>query len=132
MICSSSTPPHDSSGSSLGNLRSCFLSFGVPLSEEKTIGPATRLDFLGIPLDSVSMEESLPLDKLQRIRDIAASFLVLPYRTRAEDNKKNGYDFICLLGRYCHYQPRTEDNKKWLGFLCFFWPVLPYRTSCRG
>ena len=67
-------PPHDSSGSSLGKLRSCFRSLGVPLSDEKTLGPATRLEFLGITLDSVEMQASLPLDKLQRIREIAASF----------------------------------------------------------
>lgn len=67
-------PPGDSVGS-LGKLRRCFLSLGVPLSEAKTVGPVTRLEFLGITLDSVRMEASLPGEKLERIRAIAASFV---------------------------------------------------------
>lgn len=37
---------------------------GLPLSEKKTVGPATSLPFLGIQLDSVEMSASLPADKL--------------------------------------------------------------------
>lgn len=50
---------------------------GVPLSEEKTIGPTTKLEFLGIMLDSVSMKASLPEEKLVRIRDFLKSCLEL-------------------------------------------------------
>ncbi|XP_010774836.1 uncharacterized protein [Notothenia coriiceps] len=67
-------PPRDNSGASLAKLKLCFQELGVPLSEEKTLGPTTRLEFLGITLDSVDMEASLPTDKLQRIRDITKSF----------------------------------------------------------
>ena len=67
-------PPRDDSGSSLAKLKGCFSDLGVPLSAQKTIGPATTLEFLGIVLDSVEMKASLPLDKLSRIREIASSF----------------------------------------------------------
>ncbi|XP_024865010.1 uncharacterized protein LOC112451073 [Kryptolebias marmoratus] len=60
--------------SSLSKLRQLFHQVGVPLSEEKTLGPATSLDFLGITLDSVSMVASLPAEKLSRIREVSRSF----------------------------------------------------------
>ena len=66
-------PPSEGSGSSLAKLRSLFDYLGVPISAEKTIGPANRLEFLGIMLDSLSMQASLPDEKLQRIRAIAQS-----------------------------------------------------------
>lgn len=50
-------------------LKHTFKKLGVPLSEEKTIGPLQSLEFLGITLDSNSMQASLPLEKLNRIRD---------------------------------------------------------------
>ncbi len=41
---------------------------GVPISPTKTEGPATKLVFLGIEIDSVSMTISLPPEKLSRLR----------------------------------------------------------------
>ncbi|XP_029937157.1 uncharacterized protein LOC115380206 [Myripristis murdjan] len=66
-------PPHDNSGSSLSKLKLLFQYLGVPLSDEKTSGPATRLEFLGITLDTVEMKASLPAEKLERIREITHS-----------------------------------------------------------
>ncbi|XP_018549880.1 uncharacterized protein LOC108895509 [Lates calcarifer] len=67
-------PPNDSSGSSLLKLKKMFSHLGVPLSDEKTLGPAKKLEFLGISLDTCDMKASLPKDKLQRIRQITQSF----------------------------------------------------------
>ncbi|XP_033996221.1 uncharacterized protein LOC117490565 [Trematomus bernacchii] len=67
-------PPRDNSGASLAKLKHCFEELGVPLSKEKTLGPDTRLEFLGVILDSIDMKASLPADKLQRIRDITKSY----------------------------------------------------------
>ena len=36
---------------------------GVPVTHEKCEGPATRLTYLGIEIDSVAMELRLPNDK---------------------------------------------------------------------
>ena len=40
---------------------------GIPLASNKLEGPTTRLTFLGILIDSSSMETSLPDDKLQEL-----------------------------------------------------------------
>ncbi|XP_070604766.1 mas-related G-protein coupled receptor member H-like [Erythrolamprus reginae] len=42
---------------------------GVPLAPKKTEGPATKITFLGIELDSEEQSSRLPLDKLVKIRD---------------------------------------------------------------
>ena len=39
---------------------------GVPIAEEKTMGPFTCLPFLGIQLDTVAMMASLPKDKISK------------------------------------------------------------------
>lgn len=52
---------------SINLLVKAFNKFGIPLAEEKTKGPSRVLDFLGITLDSVKMQASLPLDKLESI-----------------------------------------------------------------
>lgn len=41
---------------------------GVPLAHEKTKGPAMRLTFLGVELDSVLQQSCLPLAKLVKLR----------------------------------------------------------------
>ena len=41
---------------------------GVPIAHEKTFGPSTTLSFLGIELDTLTMEARLPEEKLQKCR----------------------------------------------------------------
>ena len=43
---------------------------GVPIKESKTVFPTTVLTFLGLELDSESMEARLPLDKLTKLREL--------------------------------------------------------------
>lgn len=50
-------------------LKEIFTKLGIPLSEEKTLGPFNTIEFLGITLDSNLIQASLPLDKLNRIRE---------------------------------------------------------------
>lgn len=50
-------------------LKRTFESLGVPLSHEKTVGPLTSIEFLGVALDSNLMQASLP-EKLERIRQV--------------------------------------------------------------
>ena len=42
----------------------------VPIAPHKTVGPTVQLQYLGIILDTDSMEARLPLDKLTRIREM--------------------------------------------------------------
>ena len=41
---------------------------GIPIKEEKTVFPTTKIIFLGLELDSVEMEIRLPDDKLLKLR----------------------------------------------------------------
>ena len=43
---------------------------GVPIADEKTVGPASCLSFAGIELDSVSMEARLPEEKIKKCIDL--------------------------------------------------------------
>ena len=47
---------------------------GVPIAEEKTVGPDTSLQFAGITLDSVLQEARLPEDKLHKCHTLLTSF----------------------------------------------------------
>ena len=48
---------------------------GIPLALEKVEGPSDSLTFLGITLDTQSMQARLPDDKLQRIRQQVGAWL---------------------------------------------------------
>ena len=50
-------------------LRMCGY-LGVPIAQEKTVGPDAVLQFAGIILDSVKQEARLPDDKLQKCRTL--------------------------------------------------------------
>ena len=58
----------------LTNLLSMCEYLGVPMAQEKTIGPATTLQFAGITLDSVLRQAGLPADKLQKCRMLLRTF----------------------------------------------------------
>lgn len=49
--------------------------FGVPLAMEKTSLPATSVEFLGIQIDKESKEFRLPQVKIEKMRNLIASFL---------------------------------------------------------
>ena len=51
-----------------------FKELNVPLAPAKTVGPATRLEFLGIILDSEQMQASLPQDKVIRLQEELAKW----------------------------------------------------------
>ena len=64
----------DKCQSDLNNfLRLCGY-LGVPIAQEKTVGPDTVLQFAGITLDSVKQEARLPDDKLQKCRTLLHAF----------------------------------------------------------
>jgi hypothetical protein len=55
-------------GRSLSQFMSLCQVLGVPIKNEKTVGPSTTLTFLGIELDTLAMEARLPLDKVDKIK----------------------------------------------------------------
>lgn len=52
-----------------------FERLGIPLSVNKTIGPCTCLEYLGVTLDSVNMEARLPANKILRIKTFIQELL---------------------------------------------------------
>lgn len=53
----------------LATLEHIAARFGIPLAPEKTEGPTTMISFLGIGLDSDTMECRLPEDKLAALKE---------------------------------------------------------------
>lgn len=51
-----------------------FTNLNIPIARNKTQGPCTLLEFMGITLDSDKMEARLPEDKITRIQTSLASF----------------------------------------------------------
>ena len=46
----------------------------MPIADEKTVGPATCLQFAGITLDTFNIHARLPEDKLARCRGLLTEF----------------------------------------------------------
>ena len=69
-----------------------FDRLNIPISKKKTIGPTTCLEYLGIILDTESMEARLPEDNVSRIIDFIESFL----RNRSVRKR----EFLQLLGHF--------------------------------
>ena len=67
-----------------------FHMLGLPLSQNKTVGPTYVLGYLGILLDSIRMEASLPIEKVSRITEFIEVFL-----NRASCTKR---ELLSLLG----------------------------------
>ncbi|XP_017162018.1 uncharacterized protein LOC103469647 [Poecilia reticulata] len=72
------TPPSSPPRSGLNALTQAFSQLGIPLSEEKTVGPRTSLEFLGITLDSLSFQASPSPKRSTEIRQklILSNFLL--------------------------------------------------------
>ena len=56
-------------------LLATFKELGVPVAAEKLEGPATRLVFLGIEIDTEEMVVRLPLDKLLELKVLVGKWL---------------------------------------------------------
>ncbi len=69
---------------------------GLPPEPEKDEGPATRLTFLGIEIDTVAMELRLPADKLARLQEELRG-----WRGRKACRKRELLSLIGLLAHAC-------------------------------
>ena len=61
-------PDSDECQRGWGVLQQAYLDLGVPVSEEKSAGPATEMIVLGIVIDSTRQELRLPQEKLVRLK----------------------------------------------------------------
>ena len=65
---------HDKCHADLTNFLNMCEYIGVPIAQEKTVGPDTTLQFAGITLDTVMQEARVPVDKLQKCRMLLRTF----------------------------------------------------------
>ena len=79
---------------------SCFLDLcdylGIPMSPEKTVGPAVVLSFAGIELDTIRSAARLPSDKVLRFVNLLSAFL-----TRKKVTLQELQSLIGLLNFAC-------------------------------
>ena len=47
---------------------------GFPVAEEKTVGPTTLIQLLGIEMDSIKLELRLPEQKLERLKELVENW----------------------------------------------------------
>uniref|UniRef100_UPI003AAC1141 uncharacterized protein n=1 Tax=Centroberyx gerrardi TaxID=166262 RepID=UPI003AAC1141 len=97
------TPPASPPHLGLTTLTKVFSELGVPLSEEKTSGPSTSIEFLGITLDSISFQASLPSEKIQRITLLLSNYLLADRCTKRQ--------LLALLG-HLNYAIRIIPQAK--------------------
>ena len=71
-----------------------FQELGVPVAENKLVGPSTCITFLGIEIDSVRMKLRLPEDKLERVKTLVAE-----WRGRRSCRKR---ELESLIGHLSH------------------------------
>lgn len=85
-------PGSDECTSNLATCLQICSDLGAPIEVDKCEGPATCLPFLGIEIDTVQLELRLPLDKLQRVRE-----LVIEWRGKKACTKRELLSLIGLL-----------------------------------
>ena len=68
------SPNSDECMQALSTLRGVCKALGVPLAEHKTEGPATRITYLGIDIDTQAGQLSLPAEKLERLQSLLTSW----------------------------------------------------------
>ena len=94
-----------------------FARLGIPIAHHKTEGPATRITFLGIHIDTESGMLSLPQEKLQRIRELVQTW----QRQRRHTRK----DLESLLGHLSHAATVIRPGRIFLRSLFALLPAAP-------
>ncbi len=69
------SPPDAIPAAHILTVQKVFSELGIPIAQEKTMGPATSIEFLGINLDSVKFQVSLPKEKIDRIILVSSSLI---------------------------------------------------------
>ncbi len=89
-------PGSDECAHNLENLLGTFRELRVPIAQHKVKGPATCLTFLGIEIDSMTMELRLPQGKLEAIQVLLREWQLKRHGTRRELESLLGH-----LGHAC-------------------------------
>ena len=90
------SPGSDEIHKSFSTRQSVCTRLGVPLAQHKTEGPATRITFLGITIDTQAGQLSLPDEKLERLRSLLVS-----WGDRKVCTKKELESLVGILNHAC-------------------------------
>ncbi len=86
------SPPDAIPAKHITTVQRIFTELGIPIAQEKSLGPTQFIEFLGINLDSVKFQASLPKEKIDRIILVASSF--------AEGHNCSKRDLLSLLSHF--------------------------------
>ncbi len=78
------SPPDSIPAAHLSTTQTFFSELGIPLAQDKTAGPSTSIEFLGINLDSQKFQASLPKEKIDRTILVASALLANPSCSKRE------------------------------------------------
>ncbi len=78
------SPPDSIPAAHLSTTQTFFSELGIPLTQDKTAGPSTSIEFLGINLDSQKFQASLPKEKIDRTILVASTLLANPSCSKRE------------------------------------------------
>ena len=100
------SPDSDECAEALTTLRGVCKALGVPLAEHKTEGPATRITYLGIEIDTQVGQLSLPAERLEWLQSLLTS-----WRGQKVCSKKELESLIGTLNHTCKVN-LLKQNKK--------------------
>jgi hypothetical protein len=84
---------------------------GLPMAQEKTVGPATKLVFLGIELDSLLMRARLPDDRLHQLQRLMVDWGRKDHASVVELQSITGLlNFACAVVRPGRFYLRRIIN----------------------
>ncbi len=78
------SPPDSIPAAHLLTTQKVFSELGIPLALDKTAGPSTSIEFLGINLDSQKFQASLPKEKIDRMILVASTLAAKPICSKRE------------------------------------------------
>ncbi len=78
------SPPDSIPAAHLLTTQKVFSELGIPLALDKTAGPSTSIEFLGINLDSQKFQASLPKEKIDRMILVASTLAANPICSKRE------------------------------------------------
>ncbi len=78
------SPPDSIPAKHLLTTQKVFSELGIPLALDKTAGPSTSIEFLGINLDSQKFQASLPKEKIDRMILVASTLAANPICSKRE------------------------------------------------
>lgn len=74
----------------LATILRAFSELAVPISEGKKLGPMHKIEFLGVYLDPLEFQTSLPKKKINKIITVISNLLT--------SNQGTKWDLVSLLG----------------------------------